>query len=322
LNPNYGQTQQQTPGTGPLNPNYGQQQTSGMYPTQGRTTGSTNPVNPQQDFNYGNTTPHYGADPPIYLQQVQRTVGIVDVPNGRGTGFFVTRDGLIATTRYVVGGEQHLHIELMDKRVIRGQVVRSFPEFDLALILTNIHLDHLLTVVQTPNLPDNAQLIAVTHSGQGLRSTKRSTRHQTAPHWFPTLINHLLDAGGNPIFTGGQSQLVGMLSKNASRTSGYLYGLHITKIYQCVDQYMQEKQRIAGQSAYCPACGSLSSAPSFGGYYCEHCGNTLPFALDMTRYPKPQLTSVYGENIHRPCPKCNSQVGFYKGECLRCGYQL
>ena len=115
---------------------------------------------------------------------------------------------------------------------------------------------------------------------------------------------------------------VGMLTKNASRSNGYLYGLYVQKIYQSVELYLQEKQTIAGNTSYCTACGILSRAPSFGGYYCENCGNTLSYAIDMTRFPQPNLVSLYGENAHRACPNCSAQVGFYKGECLRCGHEL
>jgi hypothetical protein len=340
LNPNYGQPQpqnpyypnpiqtgntpvpfqpmqsQQRPGTGPLNPNYGQQ--NPLYQTN---TGNTSGMMPVVNPNMGDTGA-YGVQPAIYLQQVQRTVGILDGPNGVGTGFFVTRNGLIATTRYVVGGEQKVKVELLDKRVIEGIVVRSFPEFDLALIQVNVRLEHLLSVNPAQYLPDNAPLIAVTHTGQGLRSTKRATRHEAQAHWFPTLINHLIDAGGNPIFSGTDNLLVGMLTKNASRNSGYMYGLHISKIYQCVELYHQEAGQITGNAAYCPACGVISRAPGFGGYYCENCGNTLPYALDATRYPQLHLMALYGETKHQPCPNCGSQAGFYKHECLRCGFEL
>jgi hypothetical protein len=260
--------------------------------------------------------------PAIYLQQVQRSVGILEGPNGKGTGFFVTRTGLIATTRYIVGGEQIVKIELSDKRVIDGTVVRSFPQYDLAFIQVNVQLDHLLSVHQSLHLTDNTPIIAVTHTGHGLRSTKRATRHETAAYWFPTLINHLRDAGGNPIFTEQDNLLVGMLTKDASRSNGYMYGLHISRIYQCVEQYHQELAQITGNVAYCPACGIISRAPGFGGNYCEHCGNTLPFAIDRTRFPQTHLISLYGETNHHPCPNCASQAGFYQKACLRCGYEL
>ena len=263
----------------------------------------------------------FPQQPTIMLQRLQRTVGVIGGPNGDGTGFFLTRDGLIATTRFIVGGATRLTILLEDGRQAPGEVVRTFPSFDLALIKANIHLQSLIRVDRNPNIPDGMPLVAATHSGQGLRSQKRATRQRMEAHWIPTLINHLLDAGGNPIFND-QNALVGMLTKNASRSNGYLYGLHISKIIQCAGQYTQEKQQTVGDTAYCDACGIISKAPNLGGFFCENCGNTLPFAKDLARYPQRNMISIYGENHQRPCPNCQSQVGFYKGECMRCGFEL
>ena len=326
VNPNQQNFQQgYTPSQGmqPANPQWQnpqqQQFQQGFTPT-----GGMPPIS-QQNFQQNFTTDSmkavqqqaipqptgFGQQPPLQLAQVQRSVGILGGPNGRGTGFFVSRDGLIATSRYVVGGEEHLKIELLTGQTIDGRVVRSFPDLDLAFVQVNVQLAHLMTITQTPVLVDNMPLIAVTHTGDALRTSKRATKNALAPHWIPTLINHLLDAGGNPTFDGNNT-LVGMLTKNASRSNAYMYGLHIHKIYQMLEQYMQEKQRNLGQStAYCNACGIQSRAPSFGGFFCENCGNTLSYALDIRRYPQPNLQSLYGENMQRPCPNCASQVGFY-----------
>src|SRR5690606_22139852 len=109
--------------------------------------------------------------PPIQLQQVQRTVGIMGGPHGIGTGIFVTVNGLIATTRFVVGGEVNVKVELLDRRLIQGQVVRSFPEFDLALIKVNVQIPRLLISNPNPNLPDNLPIVAITHAGQVSNTT-------------------------------------------------------------------------------------------------------------------------------------------------------
>lgn len=320
------QAQQNPPQINPQQQEFQQ----GLTPSQGM-----QPINPQQQqFQQDLTASQqmqavnppqpvgYGQQAPIHLQQVQRTVGILGGANGTGTGFFVTRDGLVATTRHIVGGASSVSIQLLDGRQLTGTVVRSFPEIDLTLIQTNVQLAHLLGISQSPTIPDNIPIVAVTHSGNGIRSAKRRSAHESQDHWFPTLINRLEDAGGNPIFDE-RNALVGMLTKNASRSNGYMYGLHIYKIYQCVDQYMQEKAQLQGQnSIYCHSCGIISRAPSFGGHFCENCGITHPYALENTRFPQPNLSALYGENTQRPCPNCTSQVGFYDGACMRCGYEL
>lgn len=264
----------------------------------------------------------YEQQAPMQIPDVQRTVGISGGPNGNGTGFFVTRDGLIVTTRHVVGGERQITVQLLNGTNLMGEVVRAYPEYDMALIKVNVQLAHLLGVSQAPTIPDDTQIVAVTHSGEGIRSAKRRSINNIPGHWFPTIINHLKDAGGNPVFDAG-NMLVGMLTKNASRSNGYMYGLHIHKIYQCIDMYIHEKGQLEGQNTiYCNACGVVSRAPSFGGHFCENCGNTHPYAVKTHRYPQPNLAHLYGEDARASCPKCASQVGFYERECLRCGHQL
>ena len=307
-NPNQNWQQPDTQGSQPINtnPNWQQQQRS----TQGMPAANPNWQQAQQQ------------SPPLPIPQVQRSVGIFDGPNGNGTGFFVTRDGLIATTRHIVGGERRMVIQLMSGQHLEGQVVRSFPELDLSFIQVNVQLAHLMSTTQMPNFPHNMDIIAVPHAADGLRSTIRATRHEILPHWFPTVINDMPDAGGHPVFDG-QRLLIGMLTKNASRANGYMYGLHIHKIYQCVNIYVQEKQQLANENTvYCHACGIVSRAPGFGGFFCENCGNTLPYALNVNRFPQPNMSNLYGENIQHACPNCRSQVGFYNGKCLRCGHEL
>ncbi len=270
-----------------------------------------------------NLAPNSQADQPLMLPDAPFSVGIVGGPNGHGSGVFVTRDGLVATTRHVVGGQEHLNVHLRDGRQLQGQVVRSFPALDLALIQTPVQINNLLPVTQYNNVPDQMQIFAVTHPGQQgqiTRSSKRATRHQTAPHWFPTMIDRLVDAGGNPIYDQ-HNALVGLLTKNTRRSNGFAYALHILKVYDMVQQYYSEKQQAVGQTLYCFACGIMSRAISFNGFYCENCGSTLSYAVEITRYPQMNLVGLYGENAHHPCPNCGSQVGYYQGFCMRCGYE-
>jgi hypothetical protein len=286
---------------------------------QGFTTSGMPAVNPQ---NPTQSPVPYGQTVPLQIQQVQRSVGILGGTNGHGTGFFVTRDGLIATSRYIIGGEEGIVIQLLAGQKLEGRVVRSFPEFDLSFVQANVNLSHLMSTIQVPSLPPNIDIIAVSHSGEALRSTIRATRHAIAPHWFPTVINDIPDAGGHPVFDG-QNLLIGMLTKNASRSNQYVYGLYIHKIYQCVHLYLQEKQQLVGHNtAYCSACGIISRAPAFGGFFCENCGSTLPYALDVKRFPQPNLGHLYGETTQPPCPNCRSQVGFHNRKCQRCGFEL
>ncbi|MDX1995438.1 MAG: hypothetical protein SF029_23845 [bacterium] len=251
-----------------------------------------------------------------------RAVGIVDGPNGAGTAFFVTREGLLATTRLVVGGMEQVTVELEPGRQLPGRVARAFPEFDLALIETGYPVTQLLSVTPQPGVPENTPLTAFAHNGRVIPGQRRVSQGEASPNWFPTTITQLYDVGGNPIFDN-RNFLVGMLTRNTSRESAQVYGLYIGTIYRCVEHYISEVRDGMGR-VYCPSCGYMSRAAALGGFYCETCGSLLPTAVGIPRFPtpRPQVEVLYGENLHRPCTTCGSRVGYYNGRCLRCGAEI
>ena len=346
-------SQQAQPGTGPLNPQWGDtgpqgarsgtgplHRLPGTGPLQQRRPGTgplrppsdSQPLNPydpppmqsetqriQQQQHYQNP---YGTPEPQTFNQnfTYRTVGIMGGPNGPGTGFFVTRDGLLATTRYVTGGMTHVMVNLDQNLQLTGKVVRSYPAYDLALIRVGTSVDSLLTISAQRRLPENLPLTAYAHQSTPMRGQRRATKRNLPPHWIPTTITKLTDAGGNPVFDDS-NYLLGMLTKNASRTSEYLYALHVAKVHEMVQQYIAEMQESSNRM-YCPSCGHASQAAAYGAFYCEICGSTLPYAQERQRFPQPQLASLYGEGRQMACPNCQSSAGFYKNVCLRCGHDL
>jgi hypothetical protein len=268
--------------------------------------GTLSPTQPMQPVGY------QAAPTPSY-----RIAGVIGGPNGPGTAFFVAREGLVATTRYIVGGLEHLTVELENRRQVLGRVVRTFPEVDLAILHVEQQVSDLMPMSPQPQVPDHARLRAVSSSGQAVTGKKRGTKRIMAAHWFPTDIVRPPDAGGNPVFDDNH-YLLGMLTKNIDRSSGCVYGLHIAAIYRFVEQFKQEA--FANRSAlYCPGCGGLSRAAAVGGYYCEVCGSTMPQAQEINRLPQPQLMGLYFEQSRITCTHCNGTVGFYNGQCLRCG---
>jgi hypothetical protein len=267
----------------------------------------TGPLAPAQPAAPGMTQPM-----PSY-----RIAGIIGGPNGPGTAFFVMREGLLATTRYVVGGIEHLTVELENRRQILGRVVRTFAEYDLALIHVEQQVSDLMPMSSLPQVPDNAFLRAVSYNGQAAPGKKRATKRILAAHWFPTDIRKVPDAGGDPVFDENH-YLLGMLTKDVDRASGCVYGLHIAAIYRLVEQFRQEMYANRN-AAYCPSCGGLSRAAAAGGYYCEICGSIMAQSQNITRLPQPQLVGFYYENERITCTRCGANVGFHQGKCLRCG---
>ncbi|MBZ0279792.1 MAG: hypothetical protein K8L97_03560 [Anaerolineae bacterium] len=256
---------------------------------------------------------HPSAQPVPSLYHMAAVIG---GPNGTGTAFFVAREGLLATTRYVVGGMEHVTIELQAGRQLQGYVVRSYPEADLAFIYIEHQVNDLIPVTPIPNLPDDAPLTVVSYNGAITRGARRATRRVIPPHWFPTDIGSLPDAGGAPILDQHQ-YLVGMITRNTASTSEFVYGLHVNAIRNYVEIFRQEM--LEGGRTYCLHCGSASRAVAAGGYYCEACGGVTPRAENVVRFPLPQLQPYYYEHSRISCRHCNATVGFHKNACLRCG---
>ena len=240
---------------------------------------------------------------------------IIGGPNGPGTAFFVGQEGVLATTRHVVGGLQQVTVELHIGRQLPGYVVRAYTELDLTLIRIEHNAGSPLPITPMPGVADDTPLTLVTYNGEMIKTTQRPTQRVMAAYWIPTTATKLLDAGGNPIFDD-RNYLVGMMTKNTSRTSAHLFGVHISAIRRLVDDYLREAQ--AESRVYCPDCGNNSRAVGAGFFYCEQCGGVSPQAQTMTRYPIPQAEAYYETGRVR-CNACGSLAGIYNGVCVRCG---
>lgn len=258
------------------------------------------------------------------LARTPLVVGILSASRRAGSAFFVTREGLLATTRTVTSGDEYVDVHLSSTQVVPGRVVRSFPDVDLALVQSDVQLQEIYPPTQSPTVADNTPVAAYMASGDILRSVRRATRHEAGgAYWIPTTIQQVLDGGGAPLLDPQTNLLLGMLTRNHSRTTGYCYALHSHEIFRRIDQYQHEISSAQAQInslTYCPACGHVSRAAAFGAFYCEYCGATLPFAIEqpMRRFI-PATAALYGEAMSRACRSCGSTIGYYNGVCLRCG---
>lgn len=246
----------------------------------------------------------------------QHIVGVFS-DGQRGSGFFMTRRGLIATTRFVVASQLAVTVQLPDGRQLQGQVVRAFPELDVAFVHVEYQGAEPLPASPYALIPDGMPLQALSYSGQVVEGRQRETGRMLAPHWFPTDIVRAPDAGGSPLLDD-QRYLVGMLTRNTSSAAAYLFGVHIAAIQRCLEAFSAEMHGDPNR-IYCPACGGVSRAAGAGGYYCELCGAVMPHAAADPRLLLPQVAALYRENAAAVCPACFAQVGSYQGRCLRCG---
>jgi hypothetical protein len=245
-----------------------------------------------------------------------RVIGIMDGPNGRGSGFFLTTDGIVATTRYVVGNHETVMVEFEPGHQQVAQVLRSFPEIDVALLKVDQTVRNLLPMSPISDIPDNTLLTIMAYGQNNSGGRKRETGRALAAHQFPTDILQVPDAGGGPVLND-QQYVVGMITRNISSSSAYVYGVHIAAVRQCLNTY-QAELRSAPNRVYCSSCGYASAAAVMGGFYCESCGTVMPHAQNLTRAQTPGMAALYGDS-QPPCTRCGARAGFYNGLCLRCG---
>jgi hypothetical protein len=244
-------------------------------------------------------------------------LAVIDGPNGTGTAVCVTPDGILATTRRVIGGLEQVTIAQPGGAQSYAAVIRSFPEMDLALLQAASPPPALLPITPLPRVPDDAPLAAISADGTVIRATQRPTRRALAPHWIPTTFTSLPDAGGAVLFDD-RMHLVGIMTHCFSLASStYLYGIHISAIRRAAEHARAEA---AGERLrYCPNCGVGSRAIGLGYFYCEVCGAVSSEARAVRRYPVPVAAAFYEPGGRARCPQCNATVGAHAGRCLRCG---
>jgi hypothetical protein len=109
-----------------------------------------------------------------------------------------------------------------------------------------------------------------------------------------------------------------MMTKNTSRTSAHVFGVHISAILRALEAYGREIR--SARRIYCPECGNNSAALGAGFFYCDQCGSVIPAARDLQRVPIPGAEAYYETSRDR-CTACGSFAGIYHNACLRCGEQ-
>ena len=294
------------------------------------------PGNPQiqQKLDQLHARPH-SSDTQVYRSQHQQrqavclakaplVLGIAGGANGRGSGIFVNREGLVATTATVVGSTLAVSIVCGDSQAIAGQVIRRYPESDLALIQSPVALESLEALERLPAVIASEAVTAVAHSGTKIRGTVQDVADGARQGWLRTDILDAMtpDAGGNPLYDS-RGHVLGLLTRNTDHATGMAWAISLSHILTLAEQNLQEC-RLLPNSATCGSCGCLTHAQHYGGRYCETCGARLsPTGVPMMDPPDfERLAQIYGENQSRPCPHCAAHAGYYAGLCLRCSHEL
>lgn len=269
--------------------------------------------------NSGADIPPRVAPPMTPLPQAQfySAVTVTDGPNGQATGFFITTDGLMVTSRHAVGTREIVTILLEPNRSANGRVVRSFPHLDLAFVAVELRLQTLMKFAGFVIIPENTSLQVVNAGGIVRQGRSQDARRKLQEGWFITSIRGAPDAGGSPI-KDDRGTVIGMLTSASSPATGELYGLSLGVIREKAEEYL-EMVKIDQRYSYCPCCGNLARAEIFGAPYCENCGAVLPNMAHFSRSYSQTFDTLYHEREGVMCRNCGSRIGRWEGRCLRCG---
>ena len=260
----------------------------------------------------------------IRLAQPPLVVGISGGSNGPGSGIFLDTRGTVATTSYVVGGAQKVAVDIDATQPLDSQVVRRYPDSDLALIKTPVALDQLDTIAPGGMILKDEPFMALGFGGSKLRGKLRDPGGSGVGGWLHTNIQPAMmpDAGGNPLIDGN-GQAHGILTRNIDHASGCACAISMSQIMTLANQYWQE-HILLPDAGYCACCGSRTRASVYGGVHCETCGARLAddAVLTLGTLDRGRLSQLFGENQSRACPNCEARAGFYGGCCLRCAHEL
>ncbi|BCS56061.1 hypothetical protein GSbR_14240 [Geobacter sp. SVR] len=85
--------------------------------------------------NWSNNTPDSASQHvSSKYDDLMDAVTIIRTSSGFGSGFFISKDGLIVTNAHVVGNNGNVSVKLRDGRTLLGDVVRRTEAFDLAIV--------------------------------------------------------------------------------------------------------------------------------------------------------------------------------------------
>ncbi len=172
-------------------------------------------------------------------------------PEGVGSGFIITADGLLVTNGHVVkGAAENPTVTLADGRSLEAEVAATDPVFDLTFLKVNASGLPVVELGEVDGLRVGQQVIAIGNAlGQFdhtvttgvLSATGRAVATEDL-----SMLDNLLqtDAAINPGNSGGplvnlEGQVIGMNTAIAGGAEGIGFAIPIDVVRQALDSYQQ-----------------------------------------------------------------------------------
>lgn len=193
--------------------------------------------------------------PPQGREQLPPGQSGEEIPRGLGSGFIISPDGYLLTNHHVVDGADEIYVTLTDKRELKGRLIGSDKNTDVALI--KIEASNLPVLpVGDPNKLRVGEWVVAIGSPFGLDNTVTagivSAKARETGDYLPFIQT---DVAVNPGNSGGplinmEGQVVGINSQIYSRTGGFMgisFAIPIDEAIRVSDQLKASGRVVRGR---------------------------------------------------------------------------
>ena len=169
---------------------------------------------------------------------------------GQGSGFVLTKEGLVLTNNHVIGNAQHLEVMLSDKHKYKAKVLATDKNHDLALLKIDAPNLTPVTLSDSRNLVVGQRVYAIGNpfglNGTMTRGIISAIRSIRSPNGSPIEDAIQTDAAVNPGNSGGpllnsRGEVIGITtmiaSNGADQSSGIGFAIPINTARAVLDDY-------------------------------------------------------------------------------------
>ncbi len=270
-----------------------------------------------------NASPRSVLSPEDLFEAAHRSIVEIITPQGQGSGFFISKEGLIVSNFHVVDVCRTVLVRLHDSSEVTAQVLRSFREHDLAFMKADCPAP-ALEFAAAESLRVGQSVYAI-GSPRGLGQSLTRGVISAIERRFNGKPYIQTDAAINPGNSGGpllneNARVVGVNTLTLTQSEGIGFAVPCTVVNRC----LEDVRKMLGDDVpdfYCPACGSNSTSEK----YCSQCGASLESQAPPPA-PAPTDASPGGAkpaSAPEKCPACARKIEDPKTKyCPQCGTTL
>lgn len=165
------------------------------------------------------------------FNEVAPSVVHIATPDGIGSGFIVSTNGLVLTNAHVVGEHQEVNVTFHDGKRVRGKILERVEDVDLALVAVPVRRTRPLELASVRDLRVGAWVGAVGHGMGGIWSYNTGMVSNIYPvgddrSLFQTQIPLNPGNSGGPLIDR-EGRVVGVATAKIADAEGINFGVKI-----------------------------------------------------------------------------------------------